>query len=83
MELDKVLEQEAMMWFQRACENWVKFGERNTSYFHQLTKIRHRSNRVESLKDENGEWVNDKHQLAVMVFYFYSKLYLQNGTPAI
>ncbi|CAL1353594.1 unnamed protein product [Linum trigynum] len=78
-ELDRVLEQEEMLWFHRAREKWVQFGERNTSYFHQQANIRRRRNRIESFKDNNGEWVTDPQTLASLVFDYFAALYLQDS----
>ncbi|CAL1406862.1 unnamed protein product [Linum trigynum] len=77
-ELDDVLEQGELIWFQRSREQWVRFGERNTAYFHQQAIIRRRRNRIASLKNDNGEWVSDPQELAAMVFDFFALLYLQD-----
>ncbi|CAL1381890.1 unnamed protein product [Linum trigynum] len=79
-ELDKVLEQEELMWFQRAREQWVKFGERNTSYFHQQVNIRRRRNKIETLRDANGLWVDDPQALGLLVFDYFANLYLQDSS---
>ncbi|CAL1405873.1 unnamed protein product [Linum trigynum] len=80
-ELDKVLEQEELIWFQRSRDNWVKYGERNTAYFHQLVNIRRRFNKIEALLDDNDDWVTDSHSLALLVFNFFTNIYLQENSP--
>ncbi|CAL1372533.1 unnamed protein product [Linum trigynum] len=80
-ELDKILEQEELIWFQRSRDDWVKFGERNTAYFHQQVNIRRRYNKIEALQDENGNWVSDPQALAMLVFSFFTNIYLQENTP--
>ncbi|CAL1407561.1 unnamed protein product [Linum trigynum] len=77
-ELDKVLEQEELIWFQRAREKWVQFGEKNTSYFHQQANIRRRRNKIEALRDDNDNWVTDPHTLASLVFNFFANLCMQD-----
>ncbi|CAL1391746.1 unnamed protein product [Linum trigynum] len=79
-ELDQVLEQEEMLWFQRARDKWVKFGERNTAYFHQQTNLRRRKKKIKALQDEADNWVNDPLSLASLVFDSISNLYLQDGS---
>ncbi|CAL1406444.1 unnamed protein product [Linum trigynum] len=76
-DLDKVLEEEEILWFQRARDQWVKFGERNTAYFHQQANIRRRRNKIEALRDENDLWVNDPKYLALLVFDFITNIYVQ------
>ncbi|CAL1379935.1 unnamed protein product [Linum trigynum] len=78
-ELDQVLEQEELYWFQRSRESWVQRGERNTSYFHNQTAIRRRRNKIDSLKGADGAWITDPQELAVLVFEFFAALYLQEN----
>ncbi|CAL1355748.1 unnamed protein product [Linum trigynum] len=77
-ELEEVLEQEELLWFQRSREKWVQQGERNTGYFHQQAIIRRRRNKIDSLRNTNGEWVSDPQELAMLIFDFFASLYLQD-----
>lgn len=43
-EYEKVLAQEEIMWYQKSRASWLKFGYRNTKYFHGVTTIRRRKN---------------------------------------
>ncbi|KAL4320218.1 hypothetical protein GQ457_18G015180 [Hibiscus cannabinus] len=45
-ELDIVLEQEESLWLQKSRINWIQQGDRNTKYFHLVTKRRHKQNTV-------------------------------------
>ncbi|CAL1354334.1 unnamed protein product [Linum trigynum] len=78
-ELDQVLEQEEVYWFQRSREKWVQQGERNTGYFHQQAIIRRRKNKIDSLKGPNGEWISDYQELAAMVFNSVASLFVQDN----
>ncbi|CAL1411455.1 unnamed protein product [Linum trigynum] len=80
-ELDKILEQEEVLWFQRSREKWVQFGEPNTTYFHQLVNIRRRQNKIGALQDANDNWVTDPQALASLVFEFIANLFLQENIP--
>ncbi|CAI0395768.1 unnamed protein product [Linum tenue] len=77
-ELDAVLAQEELLWFQRSREQWVHYGERNTAYFHQQASIRKRRNKIGSLKAANGEWISNPDDLAALVFDFFTLLYTQD-----
>ncbi|CAL1363580.1 unnamed protein product [Linum trigynum] len=77
-ELDEVLEQEELFWFQRSREKWVQQGERNTGYFHNQAIIRRRRNNINSLKGANGEWISDPQELADWVFNVFASLFVQD-----
>jgi hypothetical protein len=48
-----------MLWYQKSRENWVKFGDKNTSFFHAQTIIRRKRNRIHRLQLPNGLWSSD------------------------
>ena len=42
-----ILFQEEMFWYQKSRENWVKFGDKNSSFFHAQTIIRRNKKKIE------------------------------------
>lgn len=36
-DLEEVLEQEEVLWFQKSCASWIRNGDRNTRYYHTKT----------------------------------------------
>ncbi|KAG7556773.1 Reverse transcriptase domain [Arabidopsis suecica] len=82
-EFDVVLEQEEVLWFQKSREKWISLGDRNTSYFHTSTIIKRRRNRIEALKNEEGQWVSDKQQLEQLAINYYQRLYSMEDVDAI
>lgn len=49
LQYNKVLAQEELLWYQKSRENWVKFGNKNTKFFHTQTIIRRRRNMIAGL----------------------------------
>jgi hypothetical protein len=47
--LEFLLEQEEIFWVQRARANWLKHGDRNTSFFHHFASSRRKKNLVRGL----------------------------------
>ena len=62
-EYEKVLEQEELIWYQKSREKWVKFGDRNTNFFHTQTITRRRRNKIHGLHIEGGIWCIDEEML--------------------
>jgi hypothetical protein len=58
---------------QRAKKNWIKDGDRNTSFFHRTIAKRRRRNTIMSIKDENDLMYFMPDQIAnTFVLYFRS-----------
>lgn len=83
-------EAEAQIEFQQAlaCEeefcreksrlNWHCYGDRNTSFFHRVTKIRHASKSMSILK-KGEEILEDQESIAQHVLQYYTSLYATNN----
>ncbi|XP_074299645.1 uncharacterized protein LOC141630789 [Silene latifolia] len=76
-ELDEVLAREELLWYQKSRMDFIRDGDRNTSYFHVSTLIRRWRNRITSLKKENGEWTSEPHEIKEIVVNYYKSLYLE------
>lgn len=74
-DLDIVLEQEEVIWFQKSREKWIPLGDRNTKFFHTSTIIRRRRNRIEMLKNDDGEWISNVQELEKLAIEYYRRLY--------
>ncbi|XP_072066711.1 uncharacterized protein [Arachis hypogaea] len=46
---NNTLVQEELLWFQKSREQWVKFGDRNTKFFHVHTLVRRKHNKIHGL----------------------------------
>lgn len=53
-EYNSILNQEEIFWFQKARTEWLDCGDRNIKYFHTLTRIKRKANKVEALVNEDG-----------------------------
>lgn len=64
-------------WYQRAKNSWVKKGDRNTAYFHQLATVRKRKNWIDQIQ-EGDITVTDHKQKSRAFFNHFVQLI---GTP--
>ncbi|XP_021748569.1 uncharacterized protein LOC110714370 [Chenopodium quinoa] len=58
--LDEILSREETLWYQKSRIDWLKDGDRNTTFFHLSTIVRRWRNKIVALKDNNGVWIQDK-----------------------
>ncbi|KAL8128488.1 hypothetical protein V2J09_017643 [Rumex salicifolius] len=82
-ELEDVLQQEEVLWFQKSREKWIEGGDRNTTFFHASAIVRRRRNHISALRDEENNWVIEKQNLEDMVVDFYKQLYTLPSTNMI
>ncbi|KAK4286586.1 hypothetical protein QN277_003122 [Acacia crassicarpa] len=74
-ELEEISKLEEIKWFQKSRAEWIVKSDRNTRYYHMKTKIRRRRNRVVSLQDELGVWVEDEVEVRDMVVKHFKRLF--------
>lgn len=82
-ELDKLLEAEETYWHQRSIVSWLREGDNNTSFFHRHATKRRKINKIEKLKNDEGEWCNNEEDIQNMVRGFYKTLYTSQGINRI
>ncbi|XP_021810130.1 uncharacterized protein LOC110753525 [Prunus avium] len=77
-EFEDLLDQEDVFWKQKSRVSWLQGGDRNTKFCHITTLVRRRRNRIERLKDNNGDWISSKEGLkALAVEYFHGLSFIQ------
>lgn len=79
LEFSQVLEEEELLWFQKSQENWVKFGNKNTKFYHAQTVIHRRRNKVTSLQID-GIWCTDEDVLKGARAAFFKNLFQTSDT---
>jgi macrodomain Ter protein organizer (MatP/YcbG family) len=57
--LGKLEEQKETYWKQRSHVNWLREGDRNTSFFHACATQR-KKNRIKRLQAEDGQWIEER-----------------------
>ena len=93
-EYEHILLQEELLWYQKSRERWVRFGDRNTRFFHTQTVIRRKRNKIHGMFVENGVWCTEPEELAEAAQRFFTNLFsldvqvvrnniMDNTTPKI
>jgi len=74
-QLEILWRQEEKYWGLRARINWLKWGDKNTKYFHATTVQRRQRNRITMLKVNEDTWCREPNQLMLHIRKFYQTLY--------
>jgi hypothetical protein len=76
--MNEMLYREEMLWLQRSRVAWLREGDRNTKFFHQRAAWRARKNKIRKLKGDDGEWVQDKEEMAGMINDYFNLLFTKD-----
>ncbi|KAK5775804.1 hypothetical protein PVK06_043746 [Gossypium arboreum] len=68
-------DREEIYWEQRVRVNWLKNGDRNTSYFHKIAVQRHICSQIKELERENGERISTNEDMLKFASDFFGKLF--------
>lgn len=74
-EVKELWKQEEMYWGTRAKVNWLRWGDRNTKYFHATTMQRRENNTIHRVKNRNGEWIEDNTDIMKCFQDAYEEIY--------
>jgi hypothetical protein len=73
--ISEILSREETMVKQRSRVLWLAEGDRNTAYFHAKARERSRSNKIISLRKEDGTYVSTQAELESLASNFYTSLF--------
>ncbi|KAH9745843.1 reverse transcriptase domain-containing protein [Citrus sinensis] len=62
-DLEIVMGQEEILWWQKSRKDWIMHGDRNTRFFHQKTIVRKRRNRIEAIQESSGNWLYNEEEI--------------------
>ncbi|KAK8989039.1 hypothetical protein V6N11_030407 [Hibiscus sabdariffa] len=79
-ELDSMWEGKERYWHQRARVEWLKYGDKNTKFFHAMTLQHRRRNSICRLKKASGEWIEDSNEIASHIQNHFQSIYSKDMT---
>ncbi|XP_048599931.1 uncharacterized protein LOC125595422 [Brassica napus] len=74
-ELSDALKAEEMFWKQKSRVFWLREGDKNTKFFHALTKQRRARNKITQLLDANGNIVEDEEGLVAIATSYFRQIF--------
>jgi hypothetical protein len=78
-EVNDLLEQEDLKWRQRAKENWLRHGDKNSKYFHACANQRRRTNQISRILDEDGRLCTTQDDIEQAFTNYFQIFYLQSS----
>jgi len=75
--LDEALHKEEVFWLEKSKVKWHQEGDRNTSYFHRVTKIKNTTKLITSLKDGEN-LITYPNQIADHTVAYFESLFCTN-----
>lgn len=73
--LDDLLMKQEIYWAQRSRISWLKHGDKNSKFFHAKSSQRRRRNHIQNIKDMNGNWVEEKEDIAEVATNYFNSLF--------
>lgn len=67
--------EEEQFWHQRSRIQWLENGDRNTRFFHAITRQRRMVNSFSVIEDDNGREVHEEPQIAAVIEGYFEKIF--------
>jgi hypothetical protein len=74
-ELNSLIEQEDLHWSQQAKENWLRYGDQNSKYFHACASQKNCRKYIEKIKDKRGRLCQSKEDIESAFIQYYDDLF--------
>ncbi|KAK8369881.1 hypothetical protein V6Z12_A01G139600 [Gossypium hirsutum] len=68
-------DQDEVFWEQKARINWLKNGDRNTSFFHKIAVQCHLKGRINGLESDEGSWVSTTDEMLHLAVKYFDNLF--------
>jgi hypothetical protein len=68
-------EEEDLRWRQRAKEEWLKFGDQNSKFFHASANQRRKANIITQISDEAGQVWTSQDDIGVAFVGYFQRLF--------
>ncbi|XP_074328042.1 uncharacterized protein LOC141665954 [Apium graveolens] len=71
----KLLDRQEVYWKQRAKQHWLREGDKNTKFFHRYASNRRKNNRIDRLKDGDGNWQDTPEGIRNIIESYFVDLF--------
>ncbi|KAL8115005.1 hypothetical protein AgCh_021723 [Apium graveolens] len=74
----RLLEKQEVFWSQRAKQYWLRNGDNNTRFFHKFATTRQKHNRIQRIKDANGDWQDTEEGIQNTITRYFENIFLES-----
>lgn len=78
-ELDNILYQEELLWFQQSREDWICSGDRNTRFYHSATNVKKTMTMKYQINGQNGDVIIDEENMKLVVRDFFNNIFIEDN----
>ena len=73
--LDALLLKQEIFWHQRSRVSWLKYGDKNTKYFHSKASQRRRRNFIMGIRDKQNNWVEEMDDIVEVATDYFETIF--------
>ena len=73
--MDDLLLKQEIYWTQRSRIPWLKYGDKNTKFFHSKASQRRQRNHIKGIKNGEGQWVEDMEDIVNVAVDYFDNLF--------
>ncbi|MBA0678190.1 hypothetical protein Goari_019550, partial [Gossypium aridum] len=78
-QLNLEIDNEEVLWEQRACVNWLRLGDKNTTFFHRYVLTRRKTNLANRLERTDGTKASSEEEIGEIATNFFHHLFTLGG----
>ncbi|KAL5554664.1 hypothetical protein UlMin_042065 [Ulmus minor] len=81
--LDALRYKEERYWRQRSKDTWLKYGDKNSKFFHQKASARKSKNFIIGLIDNNEKWCDKEEDMAHIIESYFETLFSSSSPSSV
>ena len=78
-QLDELLLKQEIYWHQRSRIPWLKYGDKNTKFFHSKASQICRKNFIKGIRDQQQNWVEETEDIARVAISYFENMFRLGG----
>lgn len=75
IQLNFEIEKDECYWEQRARVNWLKFGDKNTAFFHKQATQKRQRNLIHKMKNDDGRETEELKEMEMIATSYFKQLF--------